>query len=215
MLAERMETQAVDVEEDVVAHGHYGRRLGIILQGKINIWRDLQRRNAAKSEIVAAENREPVFGLMACLKKASHAKVKTMTQDWVVVAVKFVDMAWVTRTDLMYCFNEAWRVGHEEMMEMALAHYAHRFRESMDVKISRKLLDNDDLLDTEEVLNRQMDSIEEKEKALTDSIEITRKEVLSKVQTMHQDLMSRADALGEKVDGMMSNLKSVLAQHPD
>jgi len=148
ILAERLVTQGYDIGEEVVPHNGYGDRFGIILQGGVQLWRDHARQDESVSSILTDLAKESVFGFRACLDHRSWARVGVQTRDWSVVAIAYVDVAWISRGDLLWAFKESWPAGYQNMVDVAVSHYdsgiTRQAVTTLDVNVDvKKFLDDD------------------------------------------------------------------------
>jgi hypothetical protein len=131
-LCTKLSTSPFAIREEMVHPGDYGKSLIIILSGSVKVYRDIEQypvslpdseRPEIMSEVVAADDREPIVGFASCLSTSQWKKVTNRTEDWVVHAQSYVDTAWVQRQDIIECFETTWPDGQAEMVEVAKFHY--------------------------------------------------------------------------------------------
>ena len=113
----------------------YGQNFVIILSGKVRILRpgtipgypgsspDDPDRKTDRDRFAEHDDREPMFGFMACLTKLQFDHVRNRTDYWAVDAEEYTDTLWCTRKDFYRCFQENWLKGRTDMVEMAYYHY--------------------------------------------------------------------------------------------
>ena len=116
LLARMVQTQAYDTGEELVSHTHCASRIrlallvshtyssydeslqclayartdgdkfGILIDGKVKVWRDHERANASncqdesRATVISHQDREPVFGFMAILTKQRSKKIQFLTR---------------------------------------------------------------------------------------------------------------------------------------
>jgi len=131
-LCTKLQTQPFAIREEMIHPGDYGKSLIIILAGTVKVYRDISEypvgmpdgeRPEHLSESIAADDREPIVGFASCLNANQWSRVRNRTSDWVVHATTYVDTAWVSRQDIVECFEATWPEGQEEMVEVAKFHY--------------------------------------------------------------------------------------------
>lgn len=81
-----MTSQAYDINEILVPHGKYGHKMGIIMEGTVELWRDIERKNVDHRDLLDDEDREPVFGMMACLNPPQYAALAPQVREWQVMS---------------------------------------------------------------------------------------------------------------------------------
>lgn len=191
-LAQKMLCQAFDLNEEIVGHGFYGLKLGIILAGEVHIWYDKNRLEVF--DAVHADDREPVFGSMACLGDDAHLKIKNLTKCWSIMASQYVDLAWFTRQDLLWCFSEAWPDGQHEMVDFALAHYSSQLKGFQDAHVGadREVDAHDYFLTDVERLGRK--------------VEENQTIVLQKLGDVRSELTDQIAGLESKLDRVLEML---------
>lgn len=72
-------------------------------------------------------NTEPECLCVCCevlvLRSEQFKQIAKQTKDWNVQADTYLDLAWLSREDLIWCFKEAWPQGYDEMVMVSFAHY--------------------------------------------------------------------------------------------
>ena len=122
-------------DERLVEPGRYGQEFVIVLQGTVRVLRpglqpgfkgsspDDPERITTRDRFVMNDDREPMFGFMACLTKLQFDHVRNRTDYWAVDAETYVDTLWCSRKNFYRCFNNHWLKGRADMVEMAYYHY--------------------------------------------------------------------------------------------
>ena len=246
LLAQRIETLAVDKGEEIVSRGNYGKYFGVVLQGIVevcdkrvevkghqndsaedlyNVAAKLMAQNETskhanllldgadfaderfvdivKTTIDAKEDQEPVFGLMACVNDAQYAYLHNITKEWCARAArsKYVDLALISRADILYCFKERWPEGHEEMVDVAFCHYVAN---PDDVKAQEAHL-FDVGHGSGVVVEHELENIMENEKALVEKLESSQRELGEQITQVQGEVAQ----INRKVDKLSTELSSL------
>jgi hypothetical protein len=134
-LAACMQPRPFPINERLVQQGAYGQNFVIVLQGKVRVLRpgvlpgfegssaDDPDRITTRDRFVEHDDREPMFGFMACLTKMQFDHVRLRTDYWAVDAETYVDTLWCSRRDFYRCFTSHWLKGRVDMVEMSYYHY--------------------------------------------------------------------------------------------
>ena len=64
-------------------------------------------------KIISDSDEEPVFGLAAAMREEEFAVMEVKSQEWFVETLSFVDMAYITRTDLHHLLTDHWPAASE------------------------------------------------------------------------------------------------------
>ena len=135
VLASKLTPQCYATGDRLVEPGKYGQNFVIIISGKLRILRPGVRpgfkgshpddpvRVQTRDRFVEPDDREPMFGFMACLTKLQFDHVRNRTNYWAVDADQYSDTLWCSRKDFYMCFQEHWLKGRTDMVEMAYYHY--------------------------------------------------------------------------------------------
>jgi hypothetical protein len=243
MMAELVQTQAYDKGEHIVEHMHYGRTFGIILQGSCKIWRDLDRVDEDVSEEFSEHDRECVFGFAACLPSEQYLAVQRQTKNWSVVATSYVDMAWITRAKMLWCFHEAWPKGYLDMVKVSVAHYEMTEQLAQTAQLTddhvefpmvslqgagRNLGSKADVsadfvgdleavLSQEDMLDHKLDDLSKKvlnEKSLSNLEERMMEQIRSHVELKFTNLDGQVKSLAQEMHGMKQMLSELASQKP-
>ena len=134
-LASSLTPRPFPKNERLVEPGRYGQEFVIVLQGTVRVLRpglqpgfkgsspDDPERITKRDRFVMNDDREPMFGFMACLTKLQFDHVRNRTDYWAVDAETYVDTLWCSRKNFYRCFNNHWLKGRADMVEMAYYHY--------------------------------------------------------------------------------------------
>lgn len=87
-----------------------------------------QAKAAINTRVVRGSDREPTLGFGALLPSEQYSLVRQHTARWEVEAASYVDVAWISRADIMQAYRTAWRDGPGEV-----APYMHDFYPDLPV----------------------------------------------------------------------------------
>ena len=87
-----------------------------------------QAKATINTRVVRGSDREPTLGFGALLPSEQYSLVRQHTARWEVEAASYVDVAWISRADIMQAYRTAWRDGPDEV-----APYMHDFYPDLPV----------------------------------------------------------------------------------
>ena len=176
-------TLAKAPSDQIVEAGQYGQRFYILLAGTVElngsgpvpVGRQMPRR-------VKHEEREPIFGLSAALRRRYQEQIEVSTRDWTVSAVTYCDLLYLDKEDCPAVFRDSWPKGPEELKLVAKYFYVFADVESDGEAATLERTAS------EETETRDTNGLRQTEQALTEKIARVQKQLQSSLASLDSKL---------------------------
>lgn len=174
-------TMAKAPDDHIVEAGQYGQRFYILLAGTVElngsgpvpVGRQMPRK-------VKHEEREPIFGLSAALRRQYQEQIEESTRDWTVKAVTYCDLLYLDKEDCPAVFRDSWPKGPEELKLVAKYFYVFSDVESDGEAATLGQTEETETLDT--------NGVRQTEQALTEKIARVQKQLQSSLASLDSKL---------------------------
>ena len=177
-------TEAKAPQDTIVKAGEYGQRFYILLAGTVVINGTGRVPEARKlPHKVKHEDREPIFGLSAALRRPLQEQIEETTRDWTVDAVTYCDLVYLDKEDCPIVFRDSWPKGPEELKLVAKYFYI-----LSDEKPDEGQTKADEQTPAEETATPDTDLLQKTEKALNEKIAGVQKHLESSLASLDSKL---------------------------
>ena len=197
-LAAMMDVKACSPSDPILECGDYGKNLVIVLTGTVEVvqrdplWREGKHEHEVLQRTVKNDDREPIFGLPACLERESDRKVLAeTTQEWFARASKvhpdgFCDIAQLRGEDVRQMVRTHWPEGVTVWSGIARNQY-HSFWHDNELEEANRRASVVDLGATEQ---NRMAALEQR--------------VEHSLEQLRQEVDTTIGALGSKLDALLA-----------
>eukprot|EP01043_Picozoa_sp_COSAG02_P004426 COSAG02_NODE_115_length_35467_cov_292.837056_7_plen_943_part_00 len=176
-------TEAKAPKDTIVEAGQYGQRFYILLAGTVVINGTGQVPEARKlPHKVKHEDREPIFGLSAALRRPLQQQIEETTRDWTVDAVTYCDLVYLDKKDCPIVFRDSWPKGPDELK--LVAKYFYILSDDNEDGVTAA----DEQTAVEELAFPELNAVQMTEKALNEKIAEVQKHLKSSLASLDSKL---------------------------